>query len=117
MPKKLLLADDDNDLCELIKLKLEDCDCEVTVVNNGLEVLNLVRKGYRPNALVLDLMMPERSGIELLDSIKSAWPQTYIIIYTGRLDFVAGALKEYVDKVLFKSANVDELVKAIKSFI
>ena len=117
MPKRVLVADDDNDLCELIQMRLEDVDCEVEIVNSGLEVLNLVRQGYRPHVVVLDLMMPERSGVELLGGVKSTWPGTRIIIYTGYPDFVAGPLKGYVDKVLFKSANLDELIELIKSYL
>ena len=117
MPKKVLIADDDNDLCELIRIQLEDADCEVKTVNSGLEVLNLVRQGYRPHVVVLDLMMPERSGVELLDSVKSTWPGVRIIIYTGYPDFVAGPLKEYVDNVILKAANVDELISLIKSYL
>jgi CheY-like chemotaxis protein len=63
----LLLVDDDFDIRETLAEVLTDEGFEVTAACNGLEALRLLRAGFRPSVIVLDLMMPVMDGFRFRD--------------------------------------------------
>lgn len=63
MTYKILIVDDDPDLCKLLTLKLESKFFEVRIASNGLEGLQLAYE-YQPDLIILDVMMPEMDGFE-----------------------------------------------------
>jgi excisionase family DNA binding protein len=69
--RKALVVDDDPDLVELIKDALEsDGRFEVRVANNGFDAGMMVRE-YRPDAIVLDVMLPDINGKEVCQRVRS----------------------------------------------
>jgi DNA-binding response OmpR family regulator len=69
-PKKVVLADDEAHLGHLIKFKLERSGFVVIWKTDGVQALEAVRS-ERPDAVVLDVMMPGLSGYEVLEQIKA----------------------------------------------
>lgn len=69
-PKKVVLADDEAHLGQLIKTKLERSGFIVVWKTDGVQTLEAVR-AERPDAVVLDVMMPGLSGYEVLERIKA----------------------------------------------
>jgi CheY-like chemotaxis protein len=67
----ILVADDDDDILELICLTLEQAGHETLRANDGEEALRLALH-HRPDACVLDIVMPERSGIEVMDALRGS---------------------------------------------
>jgi CheY-like chemotaxis protein len=67
----ILVADDDEDILELICLTLEQAGHETLRANDGEEALQLALR-HRPDACVLDVVMPERTGIEVVDALGSS---------------------------------------------
>jgi two-component system KDP operon response regulator KdpE len=63
MTHKILIVDDDPDLCKLLSLKLESTLFEIRVASNGLEGLQ-VSYEYQPDLIILDVMMPKMDGFE-----------------------------------------------------
>jgi DNA-binding response OmpR family regulator len=68
-PKRILVADDDDLLVELLRFKLEQRGHEVSVATDGAAALRMAEQ-HRPDVLVLDLMMPAMDGFELLRRFK-----------------------------------------------
>ena len=87
MKRSIVIADDDPMIISLVSLRLEIAGYEVLSARNGEEALELIRKRH-PAAAILDIDMPFRSGIEVLDAIK-ADPETDklpVMILTGERD-------------------------------
>ena len=70
MAKKILVVDDEVDFTELMKLRLETSGYDVLIANAGEGVLDIVKK-EKPNAVLLDIMMPGVDGLTLLKQIRS----------------------------------------------
>ena len=82
----LLLVEDNKDLCQLIKLQLED-KFNIHIANNGVEGLKKVHL-YHPDIVVTDQMMPAMDGLEMLQSIRKDFQISHIpvIILTAKND-------------------------------
>jgi len=61
---KILIADDDQDIVELVNYKLTQSGYDVTVVADGKAALEMARE-VRPDLMILDVMMPFHSGIDV----------------------------------------------------
>lgn len=82
----LLLVEDNKDLCDLIKLQLED-KFNIYIANNGVEGLKKIHL-YHPDIVVTDQMMPEMDGLEMLQCIRKDFQISHIpvIILTAKND-------------------------------
>lgn len=72
--RKILLVDDDKDLCELYKTTLGAEGFKVKIAENGEQALAEIMK-EKPDLVILDIMMPKIHGIDTLDILK-ATPET-----------------------------------------
>jgi len=83
--KKLLLVDDDVELAQAIKVRLESAGFAVLTATEGLEALNLCR-AERPHLVILDLMLPKLNGYEVCRLLKfdQKFHQIPIIVLTAR---------------------------------
>ncbi|MBI5187519.1 MAG: response regulator [Nitrospirae bacterium] len=79
---KILIADDESVICDLIKLFLEGKGFQVSVASSGKEAIRLFNS-ERPNIMILDIGLPDMDGLELLSKVKTASPDTKVIVTTG----------------------------------
>ncbi|WP_026533933.1 response regulator transcription factor [Arthrobacter sp. H14] len=102
---KILVVDDDPDIRDLVALKLSSAGHEILTADDGAEALELAT-GQHFDAIVLDVMMPGISGIDVVKSLRGSEPaiQTPILLLTARnqerdieAGFAAGA-DDYVVK-------------------
>jgi len=73
MPKalpKILLAEDDKFLVRVMSDKLKRKDFDVILASDGVEAVNKI-KSDKPDLVLLDLVMPNKSGFEVLEEIKT----------------------------------------------
>ena len=71
MAKKILIIDDEKDLCLLIKKNLEALgDFNVEMATNGKKGIQLAKK-VKPDLIILDIIMPGMDGFEVLKNLKS----------------------------------------------
>jgi two-component system sensor histidine kinase/response regulator len=70
MKRRIVIADDDPMIISLVSLRLEMGGYEVLSAPNGAEALALIHKS-QPVAAILDMQMPGKTGIDVLDAIKS----------------------------------------------
>lgn len=80
-----LVADDDEDIRDLVVYKLEQLGMQVRTAHDGDEAVTILDR-ERPTLAVLDVMMPGRSGLEVLRHIRSSpeLDQTKVILLTAK---------------------------------
>ncbi|MGB0465998.1 MAG: response regulator transcription factor [Pontibacterium sp.] len=117
-PSRLLMVDDDTELCELIGDYLENEGFSVEFAHNANEAQQKLVRAERYALMILDVMMPGRSGMELLQEIRPRL-QLPVIMLTGRgedIDRILG-LEMGADDYLSKPCNPRELVARIKAVL
>jgi DNA-binding NarL/FixJ family response regulator len=67
--------------------------------------------------VILDLMMPERDGLEILDTVKSIHPDIRIIIYTGFQRYENSAYVKEADGFFLKGEDPEKLLQAIEKLL
>ncbi len=67
--KKILIVDDDNFLLDMYALKFSQNNFEVHTAENGMKALEKIRGGLQPEILLMDIIMPEMDGFELLEHL------------------------------------------------
>lgn len=115
--QRLLLADDDIELCEMLKQYLEGEDFGVTVVHDGESALSEARSG-RHELAVLDIMMPAMNGLDVLRELRRD-SQLPVLILTARgddVDSIVG-LELGADDYLPKPASPRVLVARIRAIL
>lgn len=85
MPQTVLVCEDEEALRALVRAVLEPSGCEVVEARNGEESLELARE-LEPDLIVLDLMMPGRSGLQVLEELRGepAFETTPVIVLSAR---------------------------------
>ena len=117
---KIVVADDDLDLCELLETKLRQSNYEVFTAMDGVQTLEVVRS-ISPDLVILDIMMPLMSGMEVLRQLKSesATADIPIILMTAKRqesDVNSGFALGVVDYIV-KPFNLKDLVLQVQSVI
>lgn len=115
---RVLLADDHPILARGVAMLLE-CEADITVVaqaQNGREAIALYRQ-HQPDVTLMDLRMPEVSGLEAITAIRAEFPEAKIIVlttYDGDEDIYRG-LQVGAKGYLLKGSQLDELLTAIRT--
>lgn len=120
---KVLLVEDDPFLHSLLKNRLSEENFEVLLAKDGEEALNIL-KTNKPDLILLDLILPKKSGFEVMEEIKSD-PQMQaedipIIIITnlGQPEDVARGQELGAHEYFVKAkTSIDDLVSKIKDFL
>ncbi len=112
---KILIAEDDRDISELLRLYLESSNFEVTTVGDGAQALEAVQN-EKFNLLVLDIMMPKVNGYELTKSVRQ-FSNVPIIILSAKSsdnDRILG-LNIGADAYITKPFNPMEVIAQINA--
>jgi two-component system alkaline phosphatase synthesis response regulator PhoP len=114
----VLICEDEPALRELIRVSLEGA-YEFAEADDGEESLALARR-MRPDLVILDVMMPRRSGIEVLTEIRrdEALASTPVIVLTAQPETRDEALKMGADRVIdkpFVPADISSAVEEVLS--
>ena len=88
--RRVLIADDEPDILEILKYNLESEGCEVITARDGDEALEMAKK-TQPDLIVLDVMMPRKTGVEVCQILRAqpAFRETLIIFLTAVNDEVS----------------------------
>ena len=114
---RVVLADDHAVVRQGIRQFLEEAgDIEVIAeAGDGAEALRLVEV-HHPDVAVLDIRMPEVTGVEATRRIKERFPQVRVLVLTAYDDdpYVFALLQAGADGYVLKTASGDELVRAVR---
>jgi PAS domain S-box-containing protein len=115
MDEKILLVDDEEGLRKVLGISLSDAGYEVQTAGNGEEALRIFKE-FDPPIVLTDIKMPGMDGIELLQKIKSANPDTEVIMLTGHgdMNLAIESLKHEATDFITKPINQDALEIALK---
>ncbi|MFH1440659.1 MAG: response regulator [Candidatus Omnitrophota bacterium] len=118
MGKKILVIDDEVDLCTTIKAQLEVKGFNVLAALSGQEGIDKAKE-YKPDLVILDLMMPQMDGFEVCRQLKKDFPSTPIIVLTAleQDDSAKRALSAGAEGYLVKPFEEDSLLFTIKEFL
>ena len=116
----IVLADDHTIVRQGLRLLLE-AEPDFSVVgeaSDGLEVAGLVDR-LRPDVLVLDLMMPGVSGLEVTRIVCQQFPETSVVILSMHADesYVLAALKNGAAAYVLKDAGAEDLLQAVREVV
>lgn len=82
--KRILIVDDDLQLARLIQRELQARGFDVDIAENGIRAMGFLSQ-MKYSVIILDLWMPEMSGVELLDHLKIMHKKPVVIVVTGGL--------------------------------
>src|SRR5258707_6032714 len=114
---RVLIADDDRDMAEVLGAYVTECGHEVVgpVTGGGLAVIQAFAR-YEPDVVLLDIMMPRFNGLTVSHALRSRKPDAKIIFVSGSLDgdnpFVSGCK---ASGYLQKPVNLAELRAALST--
>ncbi len=114
---KILVVDNDDKILSILQEYLELCHYQVKAVESGLEALKLLRsENY--SVLLTDIVMPDISGLGLIEITRKEFPGLPIIAMTGYGKQVENLTKERSpDYYLEKPFNLTELSRIIDSVL
>jgi CheY-like chemotaxis protein len=114
--KTIMVVDDNPDIITIIKTILEGKGYNVISASSGPELLNLL-KNQKPDLIILDIMMPEMDGLEVLTKLKGVTDTTGIpvILLTAKVQYedVLGGYKLGADYYITKPFTSTQLVNGI----
>ena len=86
-PIKILIADDEPDIIEIISYHLSKAGYEVIVARDGSEAIEKAKQ-FQPDCIILDIMMPKRNGFEVCEYLRSnkEFDKTFIVLLTALND-------------------------------
>lgn len=117
---RILIADDNPTNVELLEVYLNDIDCTTAVAIDGQDTLQKVA-GFRPDLILLDVMMPKLSGFEVCKKLKSdpATRGIMILMVTAlnELGDIERAVNAGTDDFLSKPVNKLELLKRVENML
>jgi CheY-like chemotaxis protein len=119
---RIVVADDNADICAFINVALEGAGYEVEAASEGAQALSLMRS-RAADLLITDLFMPGQQGFENITRCKAEFPKTRImVISAGRIpgmqhDFLATANHLGVAATLRKPFDADTLVDAVRKVL
>jgi two-component system alkaline phosphatase synthesis response regulator PhoP len=118
MAEKILVADDERQIRDLLNAFLTNEAYEVILASNGKEAIELADR-ENPDAILLDLKMPEIDGLEVCQRLKAEAKTRFIpvIAITGYVENKIDAIEVGADDFVNKPINLTELACRVKSIL
>ena len=114
--KTIMVVDDNPDIITIVKTILEGKGYTVLSASSGIELLNML-KTQKPDLIILDIMMPEMDGLEVLSRLKAVAETATIpvILLTAKVQYedVLGGYKLGADYYITKPFTSTQLVNGI----
>jgi CheY-like chemotaxis protein len=116
--KTVLVVEDEPELRDVLCHVLSDASIRAVPARDGLDALSYLRREAAPDAIVLDLLMPEIDGLAVLDALRAddTLPRSPIVIISAASrELVARALAHRPLAVLPKPLDAVRLVKTVRA--
>ena len=117
--RNIWVVDDDEEMSRAIGLMLKLLDCEVTTFFNVRSAARSVVSGKKPDLLILDLNMPEISGLDMIEFLRRRPDSKHlpiVMLSSEAADVIVDkALALGADSYVMKPVTIEELEKAMAS--
>jgi two-component system KDP operon response regulator KdpE len=117
--KQVWIVDDDQEMSHAMSMMLELLDCQTTTFLNARSAAQTLLTGERPDMLVLDINMPEVSGLDLLEFLRRRpeWKELPIVMLSSEAADVTvdEALELGADGYVMKPVTLEELEQSINT--
>ncbi|MEN8688251.1 MAG: response regulator [Desulfuromonadales bacterium] len=117
MREKILIVDDEQMILELTSMVLDRRGFEVQTVDNATDSYEIIERD-RPALVLLDYMMPRVNGLDALKEIRARFPETYVIMFTGKgseevaVELMKAGASDYILKP-FSNAKLVERIENV----
>jgi len=115
--RNIWTVDDDEEMSRAIGLMLKLLDCEVTVFHNVRSAAQLFASGRKPDLLILDINMPEVTGLDMVEFLRrrSDTKDLPIVMLSSEAadTMVDRAMELGADSYVMKPVTIEELEKAM----
>ena len=118
---KVLLADDEKDILEIMVKQVEKAGYDVVAATDGEDALEkIIRES--PDVILLDVNMPKRNGFEVLRDIRghptaSKWQPVILVTARRDLDDLREGFHLEADHYITKPCTIEDILKAIKLMV
>ena len=117
---RILIADDNEANRELLEAYLAGMDCETEIAVDGQDTLDKV-ESFKPDLVLLDVMMPKLSGFEVCENLKGSEVHRRVMILMvtalSELGDIERAVAAGTDDFLSKPVNKVELLKRVENML
>lgn len=115
---KLLVVDDEVEICDFLKAFFEERDFEVNTANSGPQALDTLTR-YAAQVVLLDIHMPGMDGMSVLKKIKETHPRTKVIMVTAleTQEKIEEAMRLGADNYITKPLSLEYLEKDVQEKI
>jgi len=117
--RNIWTVDDDEEMSRAVGLMLKLLDCEVTAFNNVRSAAQLIVSGRKPDLLLLDINMPEVTGLDMVEFLRrrdDTKDLPIVMLSSEAADtMVDKALELGADSYVMKPVTIEELEKAMAS--
>jgi len=115
---KIMIVDDEIEICEFLKEFFEDRDFEVAISSSGEEALERIEQ-ENPTILLLDVTMPGIDGIEVLREVKERYPYMKVIMVTAveSTERIEEAFRLGADNYITKPLSLEYLERDVRTKI
>ncbi len=114
--KRILVADDEEDMCMILKMLLENDGYEVITATTGKDVLQYITDGGKPDLIITDLKMPDIQGTEILNFLNETGRDIPLVLITayGTIEVAVEAMKNGAVDFITKPFNKDVIRHIIR---
>ena len=115
---KLLIVDDEAEICDFLKSFFEERNYEVKTASSGQAALQAVEQ-FKPQVILLDIKMPGMDGIQTLGTIKKKFPRIKVIMVTAleTRDKIEECLRLGADNYITKPLSLEYLENDVREKI
>lgn len=119
--KRILVVDDDPELLQLVRVLLDRINAETITAANAADAAQKLRTQPLPDLLILDLMLPDVSGVDFLRQLrgKSTFDTLPVLVLSAVIDpiTIRGALDAGADRYLTKPYIANNLLTVVQEIL
>ena len=115
MSRRVLVVDDDPEIREVLQDRLQALGYTVETASDGCAALHSIRLSP-PDGLVLDIVMPQMNGLEVLREMRRCYASVPVLIVTatGQKELADQAMNEGAREVLFGPLHLEQFEQAVE---
>ena len=115
--RKVIIADDNSDVREIVNNSLEKAGYYIDTVNDGFELLAYLKDNQDMDAIILDLMMPECGGLSIFETVRSLAPASKIVIFTDYANYKDSVYGKTADGFVEKFEGVEKVLEILNNIL